>query len=475
MEGDAREAAATLRERLSGLVAPSVRLGVTGLSRSGKTVFLAALVHNLIHGGRLPLFSPYAEGRLVDASLAPQPDDAVPRFPYEEHIADLVERRVWPHSTRRIAELRVTLQYDSARLLGRRLGPGRLHLDLVDYPGEWLLDLPLMQKTYREWSDEALTEAARRPQDAAPWRAALAGVDPADPADEGTARRLADAFTQYLKAARADPNALASLPPGRFLMPGDLEGSPALTFAPLPATGEDAPSSTLAGMMERRYEAYLNHVVQPFFREHFAKLDRQIVLVDVLAALNGGPEAVEELRRALTGVLGCFRTGRLSFLGSLVDRRIDKILFVATKADHIHHTDHDRLERILERLVSEASARAAFTGAEVDVAAMAAVRATREATATRNGETFPTIVGTPIAGEEVAGRLFNGEEDIGLFPGDLPSDPEDVFSGRHDGYGVNTIRFRPGRLETGRDGLTLSLPHIRLDRVLQYLIGDRLT
>ena len=32
---------------------PSVRLGVTGLSRAGKTVFITALVHNLLHGGRL--------------------------------------------------------------------------------------------------------------------------------------------------------------------------------------------------------------------------------------------------------------------------------------------------------------------------------------------------------------------------------------------------------------------------------------
>ncbi|MEC6999181.1 YcjX family protein [Brucella abortus] len=29
-------------------------MGVTGLSRAGKTVFISALVHNLVHGGRLP-------------------------------------------------------------------------------------------------------------------------------------------------------------------------------------------------------------------------------------------------------------------------------------------------------------------------------------------------------------------------------------------------------------------------------------
>ncbi|MBJ3778231.1 YcjX family GTP-binding protein [Acuticoccus mangrovi] len=463
-----------MQERFGGLLAPTLRLGVTGLSRSGKTVFLASLVHNLVHGGRLPMFAPYAEGRLASARLAPQPDDEVPRFPYEEHVRSLVEDRVWPASTRRIAELRVTIDYASARFFNRRMGRGRLHLDLVDYPGEWLLDLPLMHMSFSEWCSEALREAARRPVDARPFREALGVVDAAAPAQEADAQSLAAAFTAYLRAARADPNALASLPPGRFLMPGDLEGSPALTFAPLSLEGSEPASGSLAAMMERRYEAYKTHVVRPFFRDHFARLDRQIVLVDVLAALNGGPAALDELRRALRGVLACFRTGRLSFLGSLVDRRIDKILFAATKADHIHHGDHDRLERVLEHLVAEARERAVFSGTTVDVAAMAAVRATREASVTRDGETWPTIVGTPMKGERINGRLFDGEAEIGLFPGDLPADPADVFDRERDEYGVTTMRFRPGRVERNNTGLALSLPHIRLDRVLQYLIGDRL-
>ncbi|WP_245943803.1 YcjX family protein [Acuticoccus kandeliae] len=476
IEDQARLAATTLHERFGGIMAPTLRLGVTGLSRSGKTVFLAALVHNLVHGGRLPLFAAYAEGRLSNAALAPQPDDEVPRFPYEDHVRALVDERVWPASTRRIAQLRVTIEYETARLLGRRFGPGRLHLDLVDYPGEWLLDLPLMHLSFKDWCATSLDEAARRPAESRHFRGDLDALDPLAPAREADAQRLAETFTAYLQAARADPHALASLPPGRFLMPGDMEGSPALTFAPLRLPEiDEMPAGSLWAMMERRYEAYKTHVVRPFFRDHFARLDRQIVLVDVLAALNGGPEALDELRRAITSVLSCFRTGRLSFLGSLVDRRIDRILFVATKADHIHHTDHDRLERILEHLVAEAKARAQFTGAAVDVAAMAAVRATREASVTRDGEVWPTIVGTPMAGERINGRVFNGESEIGLFPGDLPNDPSAVFSEERDEYGVTTMRFRPGRVERSNTGLTLSLPHIRLDRVLQYLIGDRLS
>ena len=84
-----------------------------------------------------------------------------------------------------------------------------------------------------------------------------------------------------------------ALPPGRFLMPGDLDGSPALTFAPLELPRRRRAGGSLWAMMERRYEAYKDVVVRPFFRDHFARLDRQIVLVDALAALNAGPEARE--------------------------------------------------------------------------------------------------------------------------------------------------------------------------------------
>ena len=40
----------------SDLVEPTIRLGVTGLARSGKTVFITALVHNLMAGARMPFF-----------------------------------------------------------------------------------------------------------------------------------------------------------------------------------------------------------------------------------------------------------------------------------------------------------------------------------------------------------------------------------------------------------------------------------
>jgi predicted YcjX-like family ATPase len=271
---------------------------------------------------------------------------------------------------------------------------------------------------------------------------------------------------------------MSLLPPGRFLMPGDLAGSPALTFAPLDVVAEEtAPAGSLWAMMERRFEAYKSVVVRPFFRDHFARLDRQIVLVDALSALNAGAEAVRDLESALAEILGCFRTGRANIFSALVRPRIDRILFAATKADHLHHTSHDRLEHVLARMTERAIARAKFSGALIDVIALAAVRATREATVEREREHLPSIMGTPLAGEMIEGHRFDGATETAAFPGDLPDDPAALFAENAPpqilGSEFRFLRFRPPPLIAGDDGAPV-LPHIRLDRALQFLIGDRL-
>jgi predicted YcjX-like family ATPase len=478
---EARLTARALRDYGDGFFNPTVRLGVTGLSRAGKTVFITALIHGLTRGGRFPVFEPLATGRIARARLEPQPDDAVPRFNYEGHVRTLIEERRWPNSTVDISELRLVIDYQ------RQNGADRtLTLDIVDYPGEWLLDLPLLHKSYEQWSSESLALSREEPRAklAAPWHAHLATLNASGREDEQAALASARLFTDYLRACRDERFAMSLLPPGRFLMPGNLAGSPALTFAPLDLPHDGvAPEGSLWAMMVRRYEAYKDVVVRPFFRDHFSRLDRQIVLVDALSAFNAGPEALADLEAALAGILDCFRIGRSTLLSALFRPRIDRILFAATKADHLHHSSHDRLEAVLRRAVTKAVTHAEDTGAQIDVVALAAVRATREATVARGRDKLPSILGTPASGEMANGETFDGNTEVATFPGDLPNDPEQLFNGEAAFRGLSSaaadnadfrfLRFRPPLLENeGPDGP--ALPHIRLDRALQFLIGDKL-
>jgi len=474
--GEIGDAARSLADFAGSLLRPTLRLGVTGLSRSGKTVFLTALVHALIARGRLPVFSALADGRIGSAHLEHQPHDTVPRFAYEDHLAALTgPERIWPESTRRISELRLVIDYRSrASWLP---GLSSLTLDIVDYPGEWLLDLTLLDKDYATWSAETMRASRTPPRDAlsAEFLAEAAAVQPDQIFDEPSARRLADAFARYLRACRDDAFSLSLLPPGRFLMPGDLEGSPALTFAPLDLP-DGLHGSGFAATMARRFEAYKRSVVGPFFRDHFSRLDRQVVLVDALSAANAGPAALADLEGALAGALSAFRAGKNSILSSLFAPRVDKVLFAATKADHLHHTSHDRLEALLRMLVNKALLRAEGAGAAIDVVALAAVRATREATVRQGRENVPCIVGVPLPGERIGAEVFDGRSEVAAFPGDLPADPAELLSrpvGERESE-FRALRFRPPKPDRDPDGRLRPLPHIRLDRALEFLIGDRL-
>ena len=464
-DGITRGVETTLSTVSEAFFEPTVRLGVTGLSRAGKTVFITSLVANLINRARMGQLAAAAEGRIRTAYLQPQPDDTVPRFDYETHLAALTGPTPhWPESTRSVSELRLSLRVQPNGLLSGLSGPRTIHLDIVDYPGEWLLDLGLLDKDYASWSAETLKRAEPRAF-AEAFRTAAQAADGGERLDEPQAKALAETFTAYLTEARAQ--GFSDCTPGRFLLPGDLAGSPVLTFAPLQKPAK-TPRGSLWREFERRFEAYKREVVKPFFRDHFARIDRQVVLVDVLGAIHAGPRAVEDLRHAMSDILGAFRPGRNAFLTQLLlGKRVEKILFAATKADHLHHTQHPRLTAIAEALLSDAISRADFAGAGTVAMSIAALRATTEETVQHEGRALDMVRGT----------LIEGGKRAAFYPGDLPEDPAHLLTPARDGaerwldadYSVMRFAPQPLTLKPGEGP-----PHIRLDRAAQFLIGDRL-
>ncbi len=456
--------------RISGaLFEPVIRLGVTGLSRAGKTVFITSLVANLMDRGRMPGLLAARDGRVDAAFLQPQPNDTLPRFEYETHLGALTGPEPhWPESTRSVSELRLSLRVRPSGLLSGLSGPRTVHLDIVDYPGEWLLDLGLLEKSYASWSEETLRRLETRPI-GTDYMTILGATDLTAPLDEPVAQNLARTFTQYLHAARI--KGFSDCTPGRFLLPGDLEGSPVLTFAPLPSQGA-SPRKSLVKEMERRFEAYKARVVRPFFRDHFARIDRQIVLVDVLGAIHRGPAAVEDLRRAMGDIFEAFRPGQNTFLSRLLrGRRVDRILFAATKADHLHHNQHGRLSDIMSTLLTDARRRADFAGAQTQALTLAALRATTEEVRTHKGETLDCVRGVLL--DKAGGR----GKTAAFYPGELPEDPIRLLQPATSGAPAwldgeyQSMRFAPSvlSLKPGEGP-----PHIRLDRAAQFLIGDRL-
>ncbi len=443
-----------------------IRLGVTGLSRAGKTVFITSLVANLMDRGRMPQLVAASSGGIRAACLQPQPDDTLPRFDFEKHLARLTSTDPgWPEGTRRISELRLSLRVQPTGFLAGLTGPRTVHLDIIDYPGEWLLDLGLLGKSFAQWSEDRLARLAVQPGGAA-----YSGAGGGNRRHGGAGRGA---------GAKA----------GRRVHPGAGTGARCRLFrllaGPVPSArrsgriaGADLRAAARGGRgrarslwreFDRRFESYKRNVVKPFFRNHFSKIDRQIVLVDVLGAIHSGPRAVEDLRHAMADILAAFRPGKNDFLSRIwAGRRVERILFAATKADHLHHNQHPQLTAITQALLRDARDRADFAGARTAAMSIAALRTTVEDTIDHEGGRL----------DVVRGRLAETGKQAAFYPGQLPTDPAHLLSPAREGaekwldadYAIMKFAPAPLTLRSG-DGP----PHIRLDRAAEFLFGDRLT
>jgi predicted YcjX-like family ATPase len=439
-----------------------IHLAVTGLSRAGKTVFITSLVENLLAlaGGRdtLPrLRARLEEGgasRLVAVRLLPSGSLALPRFDHAGHVAALAGREAsWPARTEDLAALSLEIVLERGSALGRVLGPRRIRLDVLDYPGEWLLDLPLIGMSFAGWSEAVLARlrTPARAGMAAEFLRFLDLFDPAAPADEALVRRGHALYRAALEAMRG--RGLRYLQPGRFLNPGPRGEVPLLWFFPAALRGAPPPGSAGA-LLASRFEAYRAEMRAGFFEGPFRDFDRQILLVDVLGALHAGraafedtADAIADLCRGLRGAPGWLGWGRPA---------IARVAVVATKADHVPALRREALLHLL-RAVAERGLEGRTDGVSLHVAA--AIHATRDDKARLGGRDVEVVLGVPV-GEDRARPYF-----VGDVPAGWP--PEGFWGGEYFELPV----FRPPRIEAERGA---GVPHIGLDGILVALLEDLL-
>ncbi|NRN27626.1 YcjX family protein [Photorhabdus heterorhabditis] len=444
-----------------------LRLAVTGLSRSGKTAFITSLINQLLHarsGARLPLFSAVRDGRLQGVKRVPQRDLGVPRFTYDEGLTALYGTPPsWPAPTRGVSEIRLALRYRSNDAFLRHFKEtSTLYLEIVDYPGEWLLDLPMLAQSYLAWSRQMNNLLqGQRAEWAKSWLALCKQCDPLAPVDENLLAAIAQAYTEYL--IKCKEQGLHFIQPGRFVLPGEMMGAPALQFFPWPDIDSivesqfaQADPHTNIGMLRKRFEYYCQSVVKGFYKEHFLRFDRQIVLVDCLQPLNGGPQAFNDMRLALTQLMQSFHYGKRTLFRRLFSPCIDRLMFAASKADHITSDQHANLVSLLQQLVQEARQNAAFEGISMDCVGLASVQATENGIIEHHGEKVPALKGHRL----VDGKLLT------FFPGEVPRClPRDDFWQKQ---GFCFEEFLPRQVNADTP-----LPHVRLDTVLEFLLGDK--
>ncbi len=437
-----------------------IRLAVTGLTRAGKTVFLTSLVANLLAAGRgartLPALQEAAGGRLSAVHLVPAGAEAMPRFDVHGHINALAEDPpAWPDRTEDLSTLELTLRVERASMLGGLLGARTVTLELLDYPGEWLLDLPMLDQSFEAWSAATLARlrTPERLPATAEFLAWLDALPPDAPEEESLARRGYGLYRDALRACR-DRLGFRFLQPGRVLNPGPRGEAPILWFFPLPETHRGG----LATLLRRRHGAYVEEQQERFFDPFFRRFQRQAVLVDVLGALHAGPAAFADTEEALAAIAAALR-GQEGFLARLLGIGTARIAFVATKADHVPARQRQALVSLLGHLVQAPQSGAAAAGAATGVHAIAAIRCTEDA--------MTTLEGRPVGA--VRGLLLEGGRPAKVFPGEVPLSPPDAGFWEHAYFEMPA--FQPPRIDpAGRVGV----PHLGLDTMLAWLIGDLL-
>ncbi|WP_046003471.1 YcjX family protein [Pseudoalteromonas rubra] len=438
-----------------------VKLAVTGFSGSGKTAFITALVKHLTTQAtaqNLPFFEVVREQRLVACKQVPQSALDIPSFEYQNAVQHLLaDPPSWPPSTQRINTLTLALKFRSAQGVRQHLSDTHtVYLELIDYPGEWLMDLPMLNQDFASWSEQQLKRLAQSDYAhiSAPFLQQLAQFNAAATVDESELAALANGYADVLKQLKAQTR-LARLQPGRMLIPGELEGAPILQF--FPVSGLDAvPEQSQYHHLEQRFEAYKKQVITPFYREHFCRFDRQLVLVDLLSALNDGHTTLTETQSALSDTLAMFRHGKSGFLSRLFRPSIDKVLFAANKCDSVALADQDKLTRLLHALLLPSENELKFSGVEIDTMAISSVKSTQPKQLTEQGKTLSCIYGKPV-----------GESNyISYLP---PIPPEHLPSAQQwPAQGYEFLSFEPYPAYQGQ------IEHIRLDHVLQFLLGDKL-
>ncbi|WGL17385.1 YcjX family protein [Microbulbifer bruguierae] len=434
-----------------------VCIGITGLSGAGKSTLISSLIYQLSHPDRaqLPGFAPALNGRLLGAELKPALDTGLPLFEYQRCLDALTANPPrWPDSTRDLSalELHVHLQ-------GRRLGRNyrqTLVLEFRDYPGEWLMDLPLLRMDFSTWCrhQRDLLATAPRTELAPTLLARLDRLQPGATASPQELDSLWQDYRQFLRDCRS-ARSLSYLQPGRALLDDAEHG-----FFPLPALGRQ-PQEVLDGLpensnykvLERRYRAYVDELVAPFVDSHFRHLDRQLVLVDLITTLYAGEAALDDMRRAFGHIAETFRYGSNGLLRKLWRPRIDRLLFAATKVDQVLAADHDALRQLLGQQLQQVFSGARHRGLPLYCEAIAAVRCSNESV--REGRRM-------LVGHGMDGRYL-GFENAEIMA-HLPQDRE----WQHYA-GALPPQLRPP-MGIGREGY---MPHIRIDALLNLLLGDK--
>lgn len=354
---------ATLEDTLASNV---YKIAITGMSRSGKSMLFTSLIAQLSQREKgafsglhsLPLLKSIPIDEVEHFELRSISAEKV--FPFEACFAAL-KNQSWPPPTEELYGFELVLTFKKQGFIKNLINRKKnVIFRFYDYPGEWLTDLPMLSMDYTNWCYQVTAQLNTNPQKAlaTDWHHTLENFDFDQPPNTSTIRILTEAYRDYLQ--RAKQAGISMRQPAGFLLSTTQFDWEKQGFVPLPAKVLCDYQHPWYLAMNDRYIYYQTDWLQNIKEKYFTGFDRQIILVDLLEGLNHGKVHLGQLKEAVSNLAELFIQGQSWWQKLMRLNQINKVAFVATKADLIPACHQTKLLSLLKDVT--AGARSKFKG-----------------------------------------------------------------------------------------------------------------
>ena len=350
------------------------RIGVIGTRYSGKTVFITSLISHIKNHNPEILRLKSGNTRIIFDTEHPA-EKGFEKFEYTKHLAKAIDHRCWPDQTEKTSQFRCSFfRTDWLWTIGE--------LSISDIPGERLCDILMARMDYAQWCDWLLgfMDADQEHEYQKLYKEYEGFLDSLGdkPLDqtllEETKNQIIQRYSALLVGLCLGYRPIVT--PSTFILSTDgkhlgefidnkdfSQCHPGLdaqqVFAPLPSKFREN-NPVLAKVFTQHYKAYQNKIAIPLLNL-FSSCNELVILVDITTLLNGNTAMYNGNRELVERIVECLSPGDGLFgnIGRLLSKffgghfglgGIQRLAFVAPKADLVHKNDRPKLKALLEQM-----------------------------------------------------------------------------------------------------------------------------
>lgn len=360
------------------------KIAITGLSRSGKSMFFTSMIHLLKNRDAqsrkdcLPLLTALPLNLLekVDFKML----EGYKFFPYENNL-DALRQQKWPEPTKDISGFRIDLIMKQTNRLVKKIRPTyTISVDFFDYPGEWLTDLPMLDLTFEQWSNRIRSQEIGDGlfHISEQWREYINNFDFDRDPNEKSIKELVTRFKLFLTDAKS--KGVTLLQPASILLDEINYDWEQGGFCPLPGDILSDEHHLWTKVFKENYQNYLTAWLEPQRDKYFKDTEAQIIVVDLFEGLNYGKGHLKQLRETITNLSRTFVYGRANWFKKHILRQsiVSKVAFVASKVDLVPFSQKPKLLHLLEDVSRGAVSMLRSSGVEYGHFCLSAIRTTAQ-------------------------------------------------------------------------------------------------